>query len=223
MKKLISGIIDYQKNLSPELRAKFVQLALGQSPDALLITCSDSRVAPNTFASTNPGDLFVVRNVGNMVPKCGDHGLSIEDQSEAAALEFASEELKVSNIIICGHSECGAMQALLHGRDKVNNKPHLQNWLEHGEAALEQLRSEEPDPVLAPHNRLSQLNVLQQIEHLKTYSNVNKKVISGELKLHGWWFDIKSATIHWYIEALQKFIPINEDNNSLLQSHFNHD
>src|SRR5262245_64200108 len=101
MKKLVKGIIEFRKNVLPSYREKFAQLALGQSPDALFVACSDSRVVPNLFASTDPGDLFVVRNVGNMIPAShGDCGHSSADESEAAAIEFALLNLNVSDIVI---------------------------------------------------------------------------------------------------------------------------
>src|SRR5690348_14195817 len=109
MKKLIQGIIDFRQNLTKENRELFAQLALGQKPDTLFIACSDSRVVPNLFASTNPGDLFVLRNIGNLIPPAvGPH----LDCSASAVLEFSIFTLGVSDIIVCGHSECGAMQAL---------------------------------------------------------------------------------------------------------------
>lgn len=132
MKKLIKGIVDFRTKLQPSYKETFARLALGQSPDALFIGCSDSRVAVNVFASTDPGDLFVVRNVGNLVPPCGSDGQSTADESEAAAIEFALDTLNVSYIIICGHSECGAMQALANGRSKVKSQ-NLRSWLRHGE------------------------------------------------------------------------------------------
>src|SRR5438105_3013495 len=138
MKKLVNGIIDFRKNIRPGYRETFAQLALGQSPDLLFIACSDSRVVPNLFASTDPGDLFVIRNVGNIVAPCGKNGLSVADESEAAAIEFAVQNLKVSDIIVCGHSECAAMNALVNGRDKVT-LPNLKAWLRHGEDALQAL------------------------------------------------------------------------------------
>src|SRR5579862_9640960 len=116
MKKLIQGIVDFRSNLTEEGRALFAKLALGQKPDALFIACSDSRVVPNLFASTNPGDLFVLRNIGNLVPPASS---SPQDTSAVAAIEFSIFSLKVSDIIVCGHSECGAMQALAHGSDPV--------------------------------------------------------------------------------------------------------
>src|SRR5438067_7318172 len=113
MKKLIRGIVEFRKNVRSGYRETFAHLALGQAPDALLIACSDSRVVPNLFASANPGDLFVIRNVGNFVPPAGGDGGSWNDGSEAAGIEFALSKLPVTDIIVCGHSECGAMQALL--------------------------------------------------------------------------------------------------------------
>ncbi|MGZ3708950.1 MAG: carbonic anhydrase, partial [Bdellovibrionota bacterium] len=174
------------------------QLALGQRPDTLFIACSDSRVVPNLFASSDPGDLFVIRNVGNLIPPCGKQGHSASDESEAAAIEFALLSLPVNEIIVCGHSECGAMDMLARGRDSVQ-APNLRGWLRHGEVSLQQLDGgSRLDYTLARHNLLSQLNVLAQIEHLKTYPLVRKRVAEGSLKLHGWWFDIREADVYEY-------------------------
>src|SRR5579859_1890618 len=117
MRKLIQGIMDFRKNRRPEYKETFARLALGQSPDALFIACSDSRVAVDVFASTEPGDLFVVRNPGNIVSPAAADGLSVADESEAAAIEFAVSMLKVRDIIVCGHSSCGAMGGLIRGRE----------------------------------------------------------------------------------------------------------
>src|ERR1700712_1293849 len=115
MKKLLNGIVDFRKNVRPTVKETFALLALGQRPDTLFIACSDSRVVPNLFASSDPGDLFVVRNVGNLIPACGESGHSKSDESEAAAIEFALLNLPVAEIIVCGHSECGAMDKLVRG------------------------------------------------------------------------------------------------------------
>src|SRR5579871_2549496 len=109
MRKLIRGIVDFRKNVRASVKETFAQLALGQRPDTLFIACSDSRVVPNLFASSDPGDLFVIRNVGNLIPPCGERGHSASDESEAAAIEFALTALPVTDIVVCGHSECGAM------------------------------------------------------------------------------------------------------------------
>lgn len=212
MKKLIKGIIDFRKQIQPGYRETFARLALGQSPDTLFIACSDSRVAPNVFASTDPGDLFVIRNLGNIVPPCGGvHGLSTADESEAAAIEFAVMNLGVSDIIICGHSECAAMQALLNGRDRVAT-PNLKSWLRHAENALVPLRRDTDfAATLATHNRLSQLNVLQQVENLKSYPLIQEKLLSKKLRVHSWWFELSAAAVHCFDPPTGEFAPLDED------------
>lgn len=211
MKKLIKGIVDFRRNLQPGYRENFARLALGQTPDALYIGCSDSRVAVNVFASTDPGDLFVIRNVGNLVPPCGSDGHSTADESEAAAIEFALGTLNVSNIIVCGHSECGAMQALAAGREKVKDK-NLRSWLRHGEKGLDDLSSSRDlGKTLSKHNRLSQFNVLQQIEHLKTYPIIKERLNAGTLNLHGWWFELNQADVYAYEESKEQFVLFDEE------------
>ncbi len=211
MEKLIRGIVQFRKNVQQGYREAFGRLAIGQSPDTLFIACSDSRVVPNTFASTDPGDLFVLRNIGNLIPECGEHGISTSDESEAAAIEFSVLSLKISNIIVCGHSECGAMRKLVSGRNEVD-APNLQNWLRHGEPAVDRLRAGAAlDPTLTEHNQLSQLNVLLQIEHVKSYPAVKKRMEEGTLGVHGWWFDIARADVYAYEEQLNRFILIDEE------------
>ncbi|MGK5082501.1 carbonic anhydrase [Bdellovibrionota bacterium FG-1] len=198
MKKLIRGIVDFRKNVRPSCKDTFAQLALGQRPDTLFIACSDSRVVPNLFASSDPGDLFVIRNVGNLIPPCGEQGHSGSDESEAAAIEFALLTLPVTEIIVCGHSECGAMESLVRGRAQIE-APNLKSWLRHGDRCLQKLNSGNPlGAHLERHNQLSQLNVLEQTEHLKTYPVVRKRLEEGTLRLHGWWFDIREADVYEY-------------------------
>jgi carbonic anhydrase len=198
MKKLIRGIVDFRKNVRPSYKDTFARLALGQAADTLFVACSDSRVVPNLFASSEPGDLFVIRNVGNLIPPCGEGDTSNCDESEAAAIEFALLSLPVSQIIVCGHSECGAMAALSQGRDKVA-APNLKSWLRHGDATLRQLEKGSClGAHLERHNQVSQLNVLKQMEHLETYPLVQERLKQGTLKIHGWWFDIKEAEVSEY-------------------------
>lgn len=211
MKKLIQGIVEFRRNVQKDYREAFGRLATGQSPDTLFVACSDSRVVPNTFASTNPGDLFVMRNVGNLIPPCGDHGVSVSDESEAAAIEYSVLNLNISAIIICGHSECAAMRALVGSRQTVE-LPHLKSWLRHGDEAMDRLRSGMVlDPALAEHNQLSQLNVLLQMEHVISYPTVKERMEEGKLTVHGWWFDIARADVYAYEEALKRFVLIDED------------
>lgn len=208
MKKLVKGIVEFRKTARREYREKFAQLALGQSPDTLFIACSDSRVVPNLFASTDPGDLFVVRNVGNLIPSCGRDGHSHADESEAAAIEYAILTLNISEIVVCGHSECGAMQALLTGREKVA-APNLRAWLRHGESSLARLPN--GNLSLTQTNPLSQLNVLQQLENLRSYPVVQERVRQNRLKLHGWWFDLSTANVYAFEESVARFVLIDEE------------
>lgn len=221
MKKLVKGIVEFRRTTWANYKDMFAKLALGQSPDTLFIACSDSRVVPNLFASSDPGDLFVVRNVGNLIPCCGKDGHSTADESEAAAIEFALEQLNVKDIIVCGHSECGAMQAILGGRKKVT-LPNLQSWLRHGEPALakmgedskraQKLAEAESQPLsLTPLNQLSLMNVLQQIEHLVSYPLVKSRIREGRLGIHGWWFELKTASVYAYDPESEKFLLIDED------------
>lgn len=205
MKKLIQGIIDFRNGLTDDKRSLFAKLALGQKPDALFIACSDSRVVPHHFASTNPGDLFVLRNIGNLVPKESD---SYSDSSAPAAIEFAISSLNITDIIVCGHSECGAMQALINGGQNQQCN-HLGSWLKHANPSLEKLRKGYlQNKNLSEVNRLSQINVLEQIENVKTYPSVAKRLKDGKLQIHGWWFDIGRADVYHYEKTLNEFVLI---------------
>lgn len=207
MKKLIQGIVDFRIGLTEESRALFAKLALGQKPDALFIACSDSRVVPNLFASTNPGDLFVLRNMGNLIPP--DSAPS-QDSSALAAIEFSLFSLNISDIIVCGHSECGAMQAIIQGIDNLSS-PHLALWLKYGEEALSKVKQGFIlDSMLSEQNQLSQVNVLQQMEHIASYPFIQDRLKKNRLRLHGWWFDIARADVYCYEQSLSRFILIDE-------------
>ncbi|MCB0272780.1 MAG: hypothetical protein KDD46_07185 [Bdellovibrionales bacterium] len=207
MKKLILGILDFHQHGQSQYREKFGKLSERQDPDALLIACSDSRVVPNLFASTDPGDLFVVRNVGNMVPVCDHQGVTHSDESEAAAIEFSICNLGIKDIIICGHSECGAMQAILDGREKIQNK-NLRSWLRHGENQQSNTAFSQD---LSLVNQMSQSNVLLQMEHVMTYPEVQKRVQEGSLRVHGWWFELSNADVFVYDAMKNQFVLLDEN------------
>lgn len=210
MRKLVKGISKFRKRVTPEQKSLYARLALGQRPDALFVCCSDSRVAPNVFASTDPGDLFVIRNVGNLVPACDAYGRSTSDRSEAAAIEFALDSLKVRDIIICGHSECGAMHALLGGLENVP-WPNLKSWVATAQPALARLKAgEEIEPGLSDVNRLSQLNVLEQAAHFLTYPIVRERVDAGTLCIHAWYFDIAAAEVLAFDPRVKRFNPVDD-------------
>lgn len=232
MRQLLNGIIQYRKHYLPKNQHRFEQLAKGQRPDALFVACADSRVVPNLFASTHPGELFVVRNVGNMVPRYED--ASKLAFSETAALEFALMNLSVRDVIICGHAECGAMVASLdldiqtpctchhHGqshRHTVTNSPFppaVQHWLQHTVSpvvkAYRDGTSRLPiEPGLSAHNYLAQLNVLYQLEHLEDYPIVKKRLEDRTLRLHAWYFDIKQGSVLAFEKNKNKFLLIDEN------------
>lgn len=210
MYKLIQGILEFRQKHLEHYQDRFGHLAQGQSPDALLIACSDSRVAPNAFASTNPGDVFVMRNVGNIVPTF-ESLLTHMGTSEAAAIEFSLHYLPVKDIIVCGHSDCGAMRALLAGADSIQD-PHLKQWLKHcGCDGTNQECIPGIDRHLTPENQLAQKNVLQQISHLKTYPLVQQRLNEGTLNLHAWYFDLAKGDIYSYEEEFQRFVLLDEE------------
>jgi carbonic anhydrase len=205
MRKFIRGIVEFREHVLPRYAERFRDLAKGQSPDALFITCSDSRVVPELLVAMDPGDLFVMRNVGNMVPPATVEGASTGDVSEASAIEYALLVLKVGNLVVCGHSECGAMKAAL-ARKPTPGAPNLGKWLHHAASAVFRLDQEGPlDPHLDPHDQLSQLNVLAQLEHLASYPIVRERLAGGTLRLSGWWFDIASGNMFAYRRETRLF------------------
>lgn len=186
MKKLIRGIVEFRETRRPVYAETFGKLALGQKPDALFIACSDSRVAVNVFASSDPGDLFVLRNVGNLVPPYDHPGAA----GTAAAVDFAVEKLKVMDIIVCGHSDCGAMHARCGGLDKLSDGP-LKTWLKIGA----------PEDVTGMDvSEASRSNVLAQVRHLRAYPTVARAIQERNLQVHGLWFDIRPVDVLYYEE-----------------------
>ena len=174
------------------------------------MTCSDSRVVPDLLASTEPGDLFTLRNVGNLIPPATAEGISIGDLSEASAIEYAVLMLKVANIVVCGHSECGAMKAVLGGQHAHQEAPNLAKWLHHAYGAAFRLEHEGAlNAKLKPHDQLSQLNVLVQLEHLMSYPLVRERVAAGTLRLSAWWFEVALGTMYAYERTSRSFEVIN--------------
>jgi carbonic anhydrase len=205
MEKLIRGIVEFRERMLPQYAQRFKDLALGQKPDTLFITCSDSRVAPDLLASTYPGDLFTMRNVGNLVPPATAEGVSTGDLSEASAIEYSVVVLNVPNIVVCGHSECGAMKTVITNEPPADT-PNLARWLHHAHTASFRLEHEGAlDDSLKPHDQLSQLNVLVQLEHLMSYPIVRTRVLAGTLHLSGWWFDIASGSMYAYERGSRRF------------------
>ncbi|MCR4294286.1 MAG: carbonic anhydrase [Elusimicrobia bacterium] len=208
MRKLVQGIVKFRRETRPEYRAQFARLALDQTPDTFFVACSDSRVVPNIFASTDPGDLFVLRNPGNIVPP-EDASSSPAAAGAAAAVEFAVRRLGVTDAVVCGHSDCGAMKAMAEGAEKGPGP--LAEWLK---AAGDSLRELERRPALSPelafHDRLAQAHALVQLEHLKTHAPVREAIVAGRLRLHAWWFDLDGADVHAWDPGRERFVVIDE-------------
>ncbi len=221
MRKLLAGIVDFRERSLSQYAERFRVLSQGQAPDALFITCSDSRVVPDLLVSTDPGDLFVMRNVGNQVPPATVEGASTGDLSEASAIEYAILVLKVRSVVVCGHSECGAMKAAL-ARKPMPDTPNLAKWLHHSASAVFRLDQEGPlDPSWNRYDQLSQLNVLVQLEHLATYPIVRERIADGSLHLSGWWFDIAKGEMYVYQRQERRFEIIDRNAAERLFSQLN--
>lgn len=210
MHRLLRGLIDFKTDLAPAMRPLFKDLGKGQKPELLLIACADSRVVPHLLTSERPGDVFVIRTVGNLVAPVGSSGLSVGDVSEASALEYGLEVLGIRDIAVCGHSNCGAMKALIDGREKLTAlAPNLVAWLEHGEPSRKRLTvSDFIDPTLSEVDRLSQANVLQQLDHVAGYAPVARR--KGEVRLHALWFDIERALASLFEADRGRFVALDE-------------
>ncbi|WP_049623297.1 carbonic anhydrase [Frateuria defendens] len=203
MERLIEGFDQFRREVFPQQRELFKKLAHGQNPHTMFITCADSRVMPEMIFSTQPGELFVSRNVGNIVPPYGQFVGGV-----IAAIEYAVQALEVQNIVICGHSDCGAMKAVLHP-EHVADKPAVATWLHHAETARHVVAQH--DPELCGHDVLKCLteeNVVAQLDHLRTQPAVAARLARGTLRIHGWVYDIEHGEIRAFDAKLGKFVPL---------------
>ena len=212
IEKIVRGIDRFHVEKAPTLIDDLRRLVNdGQQPAAMLVTCSDSRMLPDIISSTDPGDLFIVRNIGNVIPLAGGEVLT-NAASTGAAIEFAVEVLNVRDIIVMGHGDCGAMKQLSY--NEASGLPHLDSWLENARPAFHRYlvaQQAVTDAVEdASHDVLSKINVVLQLEHLTSYPSVQNRVKSGELKLHGWWFDLSKAKVTAYDFTEARFKPFNE-------------
>ena len=205
MQKLITGIHHFQRSVFSSRRELFDRLAGGQSPDALFITCSDSRINPNLITQTDPGELFILRNAGNIVPPYGQ-----TVGAEAATIEFAVAGLGVRDIIVCGHSSCGAMKGVLDPAS-LHEMPSVAAWLRYADSARAIIRENykelEGPPLLSA---CVQENVLAQIENLKTHPVVAARLASGRLNLHGWVYKLETGEVFAYDPSAGQFTLLSE-------------
>ena len=203
MQRLVRGLHHFQQHVFRSQREFFERLATGQAPETLFITCSDSRINPNLITQTEPGELFIIRNAGNIVPP---H--SHVPGGEAATIEYAVEVLNVSDIVICGHSQCGAMKAVVDPTP-LAQLPLVKQWLDNAEATRRiaktryaHLEGEDLLEVVVAEN------VLVQIEHLRTQPAVAAALARGAVRLHAWVYAIETGHVHAYDPEQGQYAPI---------------
>lgn len=202
---LVHGVEKFRASLLPADGALFRRLAAGQSPHTLFITCSDSRIDPNLITSTRPGELFIVRNVGNLIPAFGTDDVP----AEGAAVEFAIGVLGVKDIVVCGHSGCGAMGAILSGRFGAGGAPSplpsLAKWLQRA-AGLKDSLKQGATPEMA-----AAANAVQQLTNLQTYPLIQERIASGQLTLRAWYYDIGEARLEAWDATLDTFVELGSE------------
>lgn len=198
MNNLLPGLRKFSENIFPLQQKLFESLSQGQKPHTLMITCSDSRIDPNLVTQTHPGELFVVRNAGNIVPPFG-----ASRGGEEAAIEFAIEGLGVSNIVICGHSHCGAMAALT-GNANLDALPSVKRWLGHAQSTKRRMETKYSDYEL--HHVVGE-NVLVQAENLKTHPSVSAALSSGRAHLFAWVYSFETGSVAVYDPKLKRYLP----------------
>jgi len=214
MQRLVEGVQRFQANVFSAQRHLFEKLAEGQNPLALFITCSDSRINPNVITQTEAGELFILRNAGNIVPPYG-----ASRGGEEGSIEYAVSILGVEDIIVCGHSHCGAMSALLHP-EKAAAFPAIRNWLEHAETTrriiaenYQHLTGEQARQTAAVEE-----NVLVQLDNLKTHPAVAAALAREQLNLHGWVYEFETGKVFAFDTPAGQFMPI-ENLSSVKRAH----
>jgi len=205
MEKLVQGIHRFQAEYFRPRHELFERLTTGQNPQALFITCSDSRVMPDLITQSEPGDLFVLRNAGNLIPP---HNAGRES-GEAATIEYAIKSLKIRDVIVCGHTLCGAMKGLLEP-EALADMPRMRQWLGHAEATREIIATsyQLPDPT-AVWKATVEENVLVQLENLRTHPCVAAALSRGDVKLHGWVYKLETGQVFEFDPPSGQFVSIN--------------
>lgn len=206
MEKILQGVHDFRTQDFPKSKRFYELLATKQQkPRALFITCSDSRVLPNIITRTEPGELFQIRNAGNLIPP---FGASLG--GEVATIEYAVTVLEVKHIIVCGHSQCGAMEALLDGK-VPDDMLGLKAWFHHAEATrkIMQIKHKQKQG-LARVQAATEENVLVQLNHLSTHPCVAAGISSGTLHVYGWYYDIGSGVIRQFDQACSAFTDLED-------------
>ncbi len=202
----LKGVKEFKKIKFKEYEEIYKSLIeKGQHPKALFITCSDSRINPDKITGSDIGDLFIVRNIGNMIPPFKPdndfHGV-------AAAIEYAVSVLNVPDIIVCGHSHCGACESLYKDIPDDVEIIHVKKWLTLGEDVKKEALKQVPEKGRKLFEITEKLNIVKQLENLLTYPGVKKRVENGSLRIHGWYYVIEQGEIYYYESEKEDFIPL---------------
>lgn len=207
MQKIIDGFLKFQNDVFPERTDFFKQLAGGQSPKALFVTCSDSRVVPELLTQQEPGDLFVIRNAGNIVPSYGP-----EPGGVSATVEYAVSVLKITDIVICGHSNCGAMAAI-SSCQCLDHLPAVAHWLRYADAAKAVISAQEFATPQDKADALVRENVVAQLANIRTHPSVALALSQRRLNLHGWVYNIEKGYIDALDGSTMAFVPLASNPN----------
>lgn len=205
MQKVIEGFLKFQKEVFPERTQLFKELARQQKPKVLFVTCSDSRVVPELFTQQEPGDLFVIRNAGNIVPSYGP-----EPGGVSATVEYAVSVLRVTDIVICGHSNCGAMAAISNAQP-LENLPAVAHWLRYSDSAKAIVEAQAYSTPQHKADAMVRHNVVAQLANIRTHPSVALALAQGRLNLHGWVYDIEMGAIDALDGASGNFLPLSEN------------
>lgn len=209
MKELFEGAIKFQEEDFVEYQELYESLKKQQNPHTLFISCADSRVVPNIITNSDPGDLFVVRNIGNIIPPYTEsNSMRSGYLATTSAIEYALTILNVRNIIVCGHSNCGACSAIFEPPENLKNAPYVQKWLKLLEPAKQKVLAQNPSSRAKKIWLAEQINVELQLENLMTYPFVEEKFDRGELSVYGWYYIIETGEILNYNMIKREFKPI---------------
>jgi len=214
MPKFAAGVVKFQSEVYPAKKDLFEELSQGQSPEALFITCSDSRIETAMITQTEPGELFLCRNAGNIVPPHTSHTGGM-----TASIEFAVAALNVPHIVVCGHTECGAMKGAMNP-EGLDSLPHVREWLSYSKAAVDvvnEIGKGADDK--ARMKMLLEQNVILQLQHLRTHPTVAVRLAKGDLELHGWVYDIKTGDVQAYNESTNDFETVADKYASEVAQH----
>jgi carbonic anhydrase len=204
---LIRGLNQFHDNYFNVNRELFERLSHGQAPEVLFVTCSDSRIDPCLITQAQPGELFVIRNVGNVIPTYG-----ASNNGEGAGIEYAVHALGIKDIIVCGHSHCGAMRGLLQIGSLSEEMPLVYDWLKrHAEATRRLVLENYPHCDSEKMLKIAiEQNILTQVENLETYPVIRSKLHAGKLNIHAWIYEIESGVVFAYNASLSRFIPLEK-------------